>query len=110
MLPLLRARRESQNLSTTPAILCLQPRGQFNARTCTVELEAGAALLVMTDGFYRLVDPYALCNDEALFAGCEARGLGSMLDELRGFEHKTETAERAVKSADDASALLWTSD
>ena len=107
MLPMLRARREAQNLSLAPSVLCLQPHGPFQARTCAFELAPGAALLVMTDGFYRLVDPYGLYTDAGLMARCEQRGLDAALGELRAFEGSGGTGERAVKAADDASAVLW---
>ena len=61
----------------------------------------------MTDGFYRLVDPYGLYTDAQLIGHCERRGLQSLLKELRGCERGDgDTGERAVKSADDASAVF----
>lgn len=108
MLPMLRARRESQHRSPAPTVLCLQPQGPFQARTCTLELATGDGLLVMTDGFYRLVDPYGLYTDAGLLARCEERGPAALIDELRAFERSAgDTANRAVKAADDASAVYW---
>jgi len=108
MLPMLRARREAQNLSPAPTVLCVQPHGSFQARMRSFELAPGAALLVMTDGFYRLVDTYGLHTDAGLIAHAEARGLEAVLEELRTFEQATgNTGERAVKAADDASAAFW---
>lgn len=108
MLPMLRARREAQNLAPAPTVLCAQPHGPFQARTCAFELAPGAALLVMTDGFYRLVDTYGLYTDAGLIARCEEHGLDAALDKLRAFEGSSgDTGERAVKAADDASAVLW---
>ncbi len=111
MLPMLRARRDAQNLSAAPTILCVQPQGPFHARICIVDLAPGAALLVMTDGFYRLVDPYGLYTDGELLARCEERGPAALIDELRRFEQSAgDTDNRAVKAADDASAVLWVMD
>lgn len=108
MLPMLRARRESQHRSPAPAILCVRPQGPFQARTSTLELATGDALLVMTDGFYRLVDPYGLYTDAGLLARCEERGPAALIDELRAFERSAgDTGNRAVKAADDASAVFW---
>lgn len=108
MLPMLRARREFQNTAPQPAILCLRPNGAFKPRLRDVELQTGARLLIMTDGFYRLVDPYGLYSDAGLVDACLERGLGTMLDELRTHEARVGgTAARAVKAADDASAVIW---
>jgi hypothetical protein len=109
MLPMLRARRESQNLAPAPGVLCLDPNGSFQARLRSVELTHDASVLVMTDGFYRLVDLYGLYTDAALVEACIAYGLKAQLDKLRNYEATSaRTAERAVKSSDDASAAIWT--
>jgi hypothetical protein len=60
----------------------------------------------MTDGFYRLADPYAMYTPPALFDACLARGLDAMLAELRAAE-RGGGAGLSVKAADDASAVLW---
>lgn len=109
MLPMLRARREFQNTQRAPAVLCLRPNGAFTPRIRSVELMSGASLLIMTDGFYRLVDPYGRYTDVGLMEACLQRGLAAMLDELRTYEALAGGAgTRAVKAADDASAALWT--
>lgn len=109
MLPMLRARRAFQNTQQAPSVLCLRPNGAFQARMRGVDLEPGTSLLIMTDGFYRLVDPYRCYTDGALVDACLARGLPAMLDELRTYEAVAgETGARTVKVADDASAAIWT--
>jgi len=109
MLPMLRARREFQNTQPGPAVLCLRPNGAFQARVHCIDLEPGASLLIMTDGFYRLVDPYGRYTDSGLADACIERGLPAMLDELRTHEAVVGgTGARAVKAADDASAAIWT--
>ncbi|GGX81256.1 hypothetical protein GJV26_24715 [Massilia dura] len=106
LLPMLRARREQQNGMAGPSILCLQPNGAFAARRRAVPAPAGAMLLCMTDGFYRLVDPYALHTPASLAEACAHRGLEPLLVQLR--EHEAlMTAGNSVKRADDASAVLW---
>lgn len=108
MLPMLRARREFQNTQPAPTVLCLGPTGAFQARMQSIDLEPGASLLIMTDGFYRLVDPYGRYTDGALMEACLERGLPAMLDELRTYEAVAGgTGARAVKAADDASAVIW---
>lgn len=109
MLPMLRARREFQNTQLAPTVLCLHQNGVFDARVRSVDLEPGASLLIMTDGFYRLVDPYGRYTDSGLADACIERGLPAMLDELRTYEAVVGgTGARAVKAADDASAAIWT--
>ena len=109
MLPMLRARREFQNTAPAPSVLCLAPNGPFQARIRNIDLAPGASVLVMTDGFYRLVDTYGLYTDEGLMAACIERGLSAQLDELRNHESTSlSTGARSVKAADDASAVLWT--
>lgn len=106
MLPLLRSRRESQNLNDKPIVLCLQPKGPFDARQRTFVAEEGSVVLAMTDGFYRLVDMYEVYTVEELAGRCVERGLDAMLKELRDLESAGATS-LAVKSADDASAVMW---
>jgi hypothetical protein len=108
MLPMLRARRGSQNMAPAPGVLCLDPNGAFQARLRSVELGHDANILVMTDGFYRLVDLYGLYTDAALVEACIVHGLKAQLDKLRNYEATgARTAARAVKAADDASAAIW---
>ncbi|WP_323141914.1 protein phosphatase 2C domain-containing protein [Massilia phyllosphaerae] len=107
LLPLLRARREEQNLAAAPSVLCLRPAGPFAARRSALRLVPGASVLGMTDGFYRLADPYAMYTPPALFDACLARGLDAMLAELRAAERGGGAAGLSVKAADDASAVLW---
>lgn len=107
LLPLLRERRVYQNTVANPAALCLQPRGAFTARTYECPLAPGAAVLAMTDGFYRLVDTYGLHTSASLFAFCAEEGLDAALAALRRHESEARTASTSVKRADDASAILW---
>jgi hypothetical protein len=108
MLPMLRARRENQNTAPAPSVLCLAPNGPFLARIRNIDLEPADSLLVMTDGFYRLVDTYGLHTDSTLMEACLERGLSAQLDELRTHEAASNaTGARSVKAADDASAALW---
>lgn len=107
LLPMLRARRESQHRARTPDVLCLAPQGAFQARALTRRLPLDAAVLAMTDGFYRLVDAYGLYTIEELVQRCRTRGLAALMDELRSFEAAHASGVMAVKSADDASAVLW---
>jgi hypothetical protein len=72
------------------------------------EAPAGTKVLVMSDGFYRLVSPYGRYTDEQLIDAVVVRGLGELMRELRGME--TSPADDAAigrfKTSDDATALL----
>jgi hypothetical protein len=107
LLPMLRARRHEQNTAARPAVLCLEPRGPFDARAACGSAPPGALLLVASDGLYRLVDTYGLHTDASLLDACRTRGLDALLDELRAFEAGKEAAGLAAKTADDASAIAW---
>lgn len=107
LLPMLRARRHEQNTARSPAVLCLDPRGPLAARTARATASAGALLLVLSDGLYRLVDTYGLHGEASLLDACRTRGLDALLDELRAFEAGKESAGLAAKTADDASAIAW---
>ena len=106
--PMLRARREFQNTVMGTNSLCLHPNGPFGARRFTVDAPAGSAMLLMTDGFYLLVDVYDLHTPESLFVLCMEHGLQAALAQLREHEAGAGAARPAVvKRADDASAILW---
>ncbi|MEW6024865.1 MAG: protein phosphatase 2C domain-containing protein [Pseudomonadota bacterium] len=110
LLPLLRARREDQHASPAPTVLCLAPQGPFKARTATLRLPRGSAVLAMSDGFNRLADTYRLYTQEDLVRRCRTDGLAGLARELRAWETAQATITLAVKNADDASALMWTPD
>jgi hypothetical protein len=110
LLPLLRARREFQNSAEGPASLCLRPNGEFQARTMVADVAAGASVLAMTDGFYRLLDTYGIHTPDSLAARCIDQGLQAALGELRAFEAQAQSmaaTNGTVKRVDDASAILW---
>lgn len=69
---------------------------------------AGTRVLVMTDGFYRLVTPYGRYTDAELIASANERGLGALMNELRGLEASPEDDAKIgrFKTSDDATALL----
>ncbi len=107
LLPMLRARREQQNTMAAPAILCLDPRGELAARTFSLALGPGDVILGMTDGFYRIVDPYGLQSAGAMARRCVTEGVAAVLADLRHFEADRQRADSgAVKRADDASAVV----
>jgi hypothetical protein len=108
LLPMLRRRREEQNTAPHPEALCVAPAGPFGARRRSVRATPGSVLLVMTDGFYRLVEPYGLYTDASLAQACVSDGLDAMLARLRAHEQAAGFGTGlGVKQADDASAVAW---
>lgn len=106
--PLLRRRREEQNTAPAPSILCLHPQGPFAARKRVLPIAPHSTLLSMSDGFYRLSDPYELYSPAQLLEACATRGLAAMLSELRAAEAASAAkGGLLVKAADDASAVMW---
>ena len=76
-------------------------------RTFTLALGPGDAVLGMTDGFYRIVDPYQLQSAGAMARRCVTEGVAAVLADLRHFEADRQRADSgAVKRADDASAVV----
>jgi hypothetical protein len=79
--------------------------GRFEQRAfARAEVEG---VLMMTDGFYRLVDTYHQYTDASLFDAALERGLSSLLAELRAIERSDpECVEYPrIKAEDDATAL-----
>lgn len=81
------------------------------AAEMTVErrhLPSGTPLLLMTDGFYRLVEIFSRYGEASLIDAARARGLTALVRELRGLEDMASSLDRypRLKSRDDATALL----
>lgn len=105
LLPMLRERRVAQNMSEHPSILCLYPQGRFAAREHHIPLTSSGHLLLMSDGFYRLVDSYHLYDDQSLMQACATRGPDALMQELRA--HEAGKADgMTVKKTDDASVVM----
>lgn len=107
MLPSLRARRTAQNTAPRPQVLCALPQGAFGVRESAFEAPPGSLLLAMSDGFWRLVEPYGLYTTAGLMDACAGAGLEALLRALRGHEGAPGPGSLAVKRADDACAVLW---
>jgi hypothetical protein len=86
----------------------VQPEAANHIVYQTADAPPGTKALVMTDGFYRLVSPYARYTDEGLIDAVLARGLGELMRELREMEASPEDDAKIgrFKTSDDATALL----
>jgi hypothetical protein len=65
-------------------------------------------LLLLSDGFYRLVDVFAAVTPAGLMQAALAKGLRRLCLELRGLEDADRACSKylRVKAYDDASAIL----
>jgi len=86
----------------------VQPEAAAHAAYQTADAPPGTRILAMTDGFYRLVSPYGRYTDAALIEAVNAKGLGPLMQELRGLESNPEDDAKVgrFKTSDDATALL----
>jgi hypothetical protein len=69
---------------------------------------AGAHILLMSDGFYRLVSPYGVYDDRRLIEAAVSQGVGKLFTALRKLEADPSEDARIgrFKTSDDATALL----
>lgn len=81
---------------------------QAGLRFMSQPISADATLLLGSDGFMRLVDGLGAYSDTDLVAAAAARGVESLIAELREIEREDGDAARfaRVKIHDDATALL----
>jgi hypothetical protein len=86
----------------------VQPEAAAHIVYQNAEAPPGTRVLLMTDGFYRLVSPYGRYDDAGLMDAVLAKGLGVVLAELRGMEASPEDDAKIgrFKTSDDATALL----
>ncbi|BCB18116.1 hypothetical protein OCUBac02_10100 [Bosea sp. ANAM02] len=79
-------------------------------RLFSAEVSPEATVLLASDGFMRLVDVVAHCDEAGLMDAVERRGVTAAVAELRRLESADPLAERfrRVKIHDDATALLVT--
>lgn len=76
--------------------------------TTTLTIAGGRSLVLMSDGFYRLIEPYALAADgPALAAMIRDIGLSGALNRLRTFEADTPPDSIARIKPSDDSCALW---
>jgi hypothetical protein len=84
--------------------------GRFQHLRCA-RAEA-VSLLMLSDGFYRLVDTFGRYSDVELFDAVERRGLEPLLAELRSIEREDDecTTYPRFKRHDDATAIWLSAD
>ena len=108
VLPMTRRHRALMNLPGGYWTLDLSERGLDHIEVARVTAQRGTTFLLLSDGFYRLVDVYGRHSYGTLLAAAEANGLVPLLDELRAIEAGDAACRRhpRLKPRDDATAVL----
>lgn len=108
MRPSLQDMRSRMNCVNGYGVLSITPTPTSFVKHANIPLAPGAQLLLASDGFMRLVDVFHRYDAAALMREIAARGLKSMLAELRAVESadRDGATHPRIKTSDDASAIL----
>jgi hypothetical protein len=107
LMPELRARRAMANRPGGYWVMGLAPEAAAHMKRASTEAPRGSRLLLMSDGFYRLVDHFALFDDRTLVDAATGLGLAALGARLRAAEQTSGIGTVArVKPTDDATAVL----
>jgi hypothetical protein len=104
----LQARRVRLNQPGGYWMLGVEPRAAEGLRSERIVLEGETAVLLLSDGLWRLVDHFHRYDAAGLVAAALDRGLGALIEEVRQLE-RADPQGRAVprvKPYDDATAIL----
>lgn len=105
--PTIKAHREQRNRLPGYDVLDLDAGGADRLEQRRFDAAEVRDLLMLSDGFYRLVDTLDRYTDGSLFDAVGERGLASLLAELRELERDDPECTRYLrfKTHDDATAL-----
>ncbi|HAH09555.1 MAG TPA: hypothetical protein DCL54_06495 [Alphaproteobacteria bacterium] len=108
VLPELRAARERVNTPEGYWLMGPDARSAAHVSKAELRLSGSIMVLLMTDGFYALIEDYKRYTDATLIAAAVAKGLRALGDELREIESDDPFGERypRMKQSDDATAML----
>ena len=109
ILPLLRQHRESMNQQGTYWVVGQEPEAARHLRRGRFSIAETRAILVASDGFFRLVDVFRVYPSRAaLLAAALARGLEELGERLRSLERSPGSARTYPRFSDedDATAVL----
>lgn len=99
--------RAKQNTDAKWAVFGLHPEAHRNLKTYVLQKSDCANIVLMTDGFWRLVELYKLMSPGELMERALSEGLEALARDLRQFEKGDAVdASARIKRADDACALL----
>ncbi|MAN74399.1 MAG: hypothetical protein CME85_03480 [Henriciella sp.] len=104
----LRERRARMNRPDGYWIFSIMPEAASHLNEQTLCLRSPAIMIMMTDGFARLIDHFHAYTPETLLDAAMSGGLEPLYEELRALEAADPDCRAAprVKSEDDASAVL----
>ena len=103
----LRKIRAIQNSEAHRTLFGLSPLAASNLKIETRNLPDGTHVCLMTDGLWRLVDPYNLMRAQELMEMAVSEGVEALARKLRAAERaeNRDTSNR-IKSSDDACGVL----
>ncbi|HWK45108.1 MAG TPA: hypothetical protein VNT30_10320 [Stellaceae bacterium] len=106
--PELRARRARLNQPDGYWMLGIDPRAADAMETAVLDLVASTPILLVSDGLWRLVQPFRQYDAAELLEAARHRGLEALMGELRALEAADAECRRVprVKARDDASGML----
>jgi hypothetical protein len=100
---ILQAQRRGAN-APERGLITLYPAAAAHLNTLRLTLPRGTSVLLMTDGFFRFVEPYGLDTPASLLARVLKDGLAASINTLR--QHETTPHSVRLKARDDAAAIL----
>lgn len=100
---ILQAQRRGAN-DPSRGLVTLNPAAAHHLATTQIRLAPGAFVLLMTDGFFRFVEPYGLDTPTSLLARVLKDGLMAATRSLR--QHEATPHSVRLKASDDAAAIL----
>jgi Protein phosphatase 2C len=108
VMPQLRASRAKVNTPEGYWLLGPDPRAAAHVVKSQLRIGAGAMVMLMTDGFYALIEDYKVYDDAGLVRAALGKGLAALGDELREIELNDPLGKRfpRMKTSDDATAML----
>lgn len=108
VMPQLRASRSRVNTPEGYWLLGPDPRAAAHVAKSQLRIGSGAMVMLMTDGFYALIEDYKAYDDAGLIKAALGKGLAILGDELREIELNDPIGKKfpRMKTSDDATAIL----
>jgi serine/threonine protein phosphatase PrpC len=108
VMPQLRASRARVNTPEGYWLIGPDPRTAAHVAKSQMRIGTGAMVMLMTDGFYALIEDYGVYDDATLIRAALGKGLDTLGDELREIELNDPAGEKfpRMKASDDATAML----
>lgn len=108
VMPELRASRARVNTPEGYWLMGPDPRVAAHVSKSQMRIGTGAIVLLMTDGYYALIEDYGVYDDAGLIKAALGKGLAALGDELREIELNDPMGRKfpRMKASDDATAML----